>query len=247
MKAFTRREIKRGRRSWRLSDTLVFSSDTDLKWIYQSNPIRNNPVIPEDADIPYYIWGKNVKSMVGKGTKKLTKHVDDHKFKIPRELEKLKKLVLIVIDILFVNEIPFFLSLSRQIYFTGLSHLPDRSKKQIFQDFKELFIFYIRHGFRITTVHYNGKFAPLKPMIKGMPGGPYVNVTAANEHAPDIKQRIREVRERTCCQRHILHFKQIPKIMTIRCVLNVCKFLNCFPSKGEISDVYSSRTIITGQ
>ena len=172
MKAFTRREIKRGRRSWRLSDTLVFSSDTDLKWIYQSNPIRNNPVIPEDADIPYYIWGKNVKSMVGKGTKKLTKHVDDHKFKIPRELEKLKKSVLIIIDILFVNEIPFFLSLSRQIYFTGLSHLPDRSKKQIFQDFKELFIFYIRHGFRITTVHSNGKFAPLKPMIKGMPRGP---------------------------------------------------------------------------
>ena len=101
MKAFTKRKIKCGRRSRRLSDTQFFPSDTYLKWICQSNPIRNNPVIPEDANIAYNIWGKNVKSLVGKGTKQPTKHVDDQKFKSPRELEKLKKLVLIVMGIYF--------------------------------------------------------------------------------------------------------------------------------------------------
>ena len=108
MKAFTKHEINRGNRARHLSDTLVFPSDTDLMWIYQSNFIRNNPVIPEDADIDYNIWGKNVKALVGKGTKQPTKNVGDQKFKIPRELKKLKKLVLIVMDILFVNGIPFF-------------------------------------------------------------------------------------------------------------------------------------------
>ena len=137
-------------------------------------------VIPEDSDIAYNIWGKNVKALVVKVTKQPAKHVDDHKFKIPREIEKLKKSVLIVMDTLFVNGIPFLISLNRKIYFTGVSHLPGRSKKHIFQAFKELFRFYIRHEFRITTVHSGGEFAPLKPMIKGMPGGPYVNVTAAN-------------------------------------------------------------------
>ena len=58
-------------------------------------------------------------------------------------------------------------------------------------------------------------------MIKGMPGGPYLNITAANEHAPEIEQRIRVVKEWTHCQRHSLPFNQIPKIMTIRFVLNV--------------------------
>ena len=80
-----------------------------------------------------------------------------------------------------------------------------------------------------------------------MPGGPYVNGTAANEHAPDIEWRIRVVKEQNCCQRHSLFFNQIPKMMTIRCVLNVCKLLNLFPSKGGIPDVYSSRTILTDQ
>ena len=77
--------------------------------------------------------------------------------------------------------------------------------------------------------------------------GPYVNVTAANEHAPNIERIIRVVKEKTRCQQHSLSFNQIPKVMTIRCVLNVCKLLNFFPSKGGISDVYSSRTILTGQ
>ena len=65
-------------------------------------------------------------------------------------------------------------------------HLPGRSEEHIFQAFKEMFRFYIRHGFWISTVHADGEFAPLKQIIKCMPGGPYINVTAANEHAPDI-------------------------------------------------------------
>ena len=103
--------------------------------------------------------------MVGKGTNQPTKHVDDHKLKIPRELEKLKNLVLIVKDKLFVNGILSFLSLIRMIYFTGVSHLSVRSNGQIFQAFKEVFRFYIPHEFQITTVHSGGEFAPLKPMI----------------------------------------------------------------------------------
>ena len=55
------------------------------------------------------------------------------------------------------------------------------------------------------------------------------------------------VKEQSHCQWHSLPFNQITKIMKIRCVLNVCKFLKTFPSKGGISDVYSSRTILTGQ
>ena len=98
-------------------------------------------------------------------------------------------------DILFVNGIPFFLSLRKNIYFTRVIHLPGRFNKQLFQAFKEMFRFYIRHGFRITTVHSDGEFAPLKPMIENIPGGPYVNVTAENKHAPDIERKTRVVKE----------------------------------------------------
>ena len=61
-------------------------------------------------------------------------------------------------------------------------------------------------------------------MIKEMPGGPYFNLAAVNKHAPDIERIIHLVKEQTHCQRHSLPFNQIPKIMTIRCALNVCKF-----------------------
>ena len=107
MKAFTKRKINRGRWALSLSDTLVSPSDTDLKWICQYKYIRNNPVIPEVSDIAYNIWGNTVKALVGKGTKRPTKHVNDHPLNIPRELEKLKNSVLIVMGILFVNGIRF--------------------------------------------------------------------------------------------------------------------------------------------
>ena len=84
-------------------------------------------------------------------------------------------------------------------------------------------------------------------MIEGMPGSSYVNVTASNEHTPDIERRIRVVKGKTRWQQHTLPFNHIPKIMTICCVLNFCKFLKSFPSKGGISYVYSSRAILTGQ
>ena len=116
------------------------------------------------------------------------------------------------------------------IYFTGVRHLPGRSKKQIFQAFKELFRFYICHGFRIKTVRSDGKFAPLKPMIEGIPRGPYVNVAAANKHAPDIEQRNHVVKELTQRQQQILAINQFPKIMTISCVLKDCRLLKKIPS-----------------
>ena len=67
-------------------------------------------------------------------------------------------------------------------------------------------------------------------MIEGMPGGGYVNVTAAKKHTPDIEQIIRVVKELTQRQQQILAINQFPKIMTISCVLKDCRFLKKIPS-----------------
>jgi hypothetical protein len=42
--------------------------------------------------------------------------------------------------------------------------------------FKEIYQYYLQHGFRITMVHADGEFAPLKVLIKSLPGGPFVNL-----------------------------------------------------------------------
>jgi hypothetical protein len=95
-----------------------------------------------------------------------------------------------------------------------------------------MYQYYIQRGFHIKTVHADGEFAPLKPLIESMPGGPMVNLASANEHLPEIERRIRVVKERCRATRHILPFETIPKLMTIHIVLNVVKLLNFFQPRA---------------
>jgi hypothetical protein len=110
-----------------------------------------------------------------------------------------------------------------------------------------MYQYYLQRGFHIKTVHADGEFAPLKPLIESMPGDPMVNLASANENVPEIKRRIRVVQERCGATRHSLPFETIPKLVTIHIVLNVVKLLNFFPTKGGVSDNLSPNTIISGE
>jgi hypothetical protein len=91
------------------------------------------------------------------------------------ELLKLHKEVYITADLFFVNKIPFFLTLSCKICFTTINDLTGRTALQIFKAFKEIYQYSLQRGFCITMVHVDGEFAPLKVLIKSLPGGPLVD------------------------------------------------------------------------
>jgi hypothetical protein len=151
--------------------------------------------------------------------------------KVPKELLKLHKEVFLTTDIFFVNTILFFLTLSRNICFTAVNNLADRTVLQIFKAFKEMYQYYLQRGFHITTMHADGEFAPLKTLIEAMPGGPMVNLASANERVPEIEHRIQVAKERCRATRHSLPFHTIPKLMTIHIVLNIVKLLNFFSNE----------------
>ena len=56
--------------------------------------------------------------------------------KIPKELLKLKKKVFLKVDLFFVNEVPFFILLSRKIDFTRVIHLLGGKYGEIFKVFQ---------------------------------------------------------------------------------------------------------------
>ena len=123
-------------------------------------------------------------------------------------------------DLFFVNKIPFFLTLSRKICFTAVNHLANRTVLEIFKAFKEIYTYYLHCGFCITTFHADGEFAPLKPLIESLPGGPLVNLASRNEHVSEIERHVRVVKEQSQATRHSLPFHAIPKLMIIHIVLN---------------------------
>jgi hypothetical protein len=161
------------------------------------------------------------------------------------ELLKLHKDVFMTTYIFFVNKIPFFLVLSLNITFTAVNHLAERTVPHIFKAFKEMYQYYLQRSFHIMTVHTDGEFAPLKPLIESIPGVPMVNLASANEHVPEIERRIRVVKERCWPTRHRLPFERIPKLMPIHIVRNVIKLLIFPPTKGGVYDTLSRKTIMS--
>jgi hypothetical protein len=187
----------------------------------------------QDIDVATKIWGKNIAALKGKTTRSKTHPVARDYVKVPKELLKLHKEVFLTNYIFFVNKIPFFLTLSRNICFTAVNHLTDRTVLQIFKAFKEMYQYYLQRGFHFAMVHADGEFAPLKTLIQAMPGVPMVNIPSANEHIPEIECWIRVVKERCRATPHSLPFHTFPKLMTIHIVLNVVKLLNFFLPRGE--------------
>jgi hypothetical protein len=203
-------------------------------------------VTVQDIDVALNICGKNIAALKRKTTQRKTIPVARDYVKVSLELMKLHKEVFLTTDIFFVNKNPIFLTLSRNITFTAVNNIADRTVPQIFKAFKDIYQYYLQRGFHITVVHADGEFAPLKPLIESIPGGPVVNLASANEHVYEVERRIRVVKERCRATRHILPFERIPKLITIHIVLNVVKLLNFFPTKGGVSETLSPKTIMLG-
>ena len=79
-------------------------------------------------------------------------------------------------------------------------------------------------------MNVDGEFAPIKPLIQGMPGGPKVNLASANEHVPEIERRIRVVKERCRAIRHSLPYNRIPRLLTIWIVFNSVEIIELLPN-----------------
>jgi hypothetical protein len=245
--SFTKRAIKGAEAARTLYSTLSYPSWPDFKWVIRSNQIKDCPVTIEDANNAYQIWGTNIAALKGKTTRRKPAPVAPSYVKIPKEFLNLHGDVFLTLDIFFVNKLPFLLTLSRKICYTTVQHLGGQTVSEIFKSFKAVYQHYIRRGFRITTVHADGEFAPLKSLIVSMPSGPAVNLASSNEHVSEIERRIRVVKERCRATRHNLPFTRIPKLLTIHVVTNAVMLLNSFPTKGGVSDTLSLKTILTGE
>ena len=60
--------------------------------------------------------------------------------KVTKELIKIHKDAFMTAYILFINGIPFFISLSCKIIFTAVNNITDRKANAIFKTFKEIYM-----------------------------------------------------------------------------------------------------------
>ena len=108
-----------------------------------------------------YISRVKHQELKGKTTRtQLTRLVTDYVNIPPSVLEK-NKHVTLSIDIMYVNRIPFVTTISRNIKFTTVEAIQNRTKAQLVQYINNVLPIYTQRGLQIENALLNGEFVPL--------------------------------------------------------------------------------------
>jgi hypothetical protein len=99
---------------------------------------------------------------------------------------------------------------------------------------------YARGEFQVGTVLMDNEFEKLRNLVPIL----VINTTAAKEHVPEVKRKIRLIKERGRGILNTLPFKKMPRLMLIELVYHVVLWLNAFPENSGVSETLSPREIV---
>ena len=146
---------------------------------------------------------------------------------------------------MYVNKIPFLMSISRHIRFGTAQHIKNQQGTTIFNGRQAVHQIYLQRGFRIRNAFMDGQFEPLRGNLAEL--GILLNTASNDEHVPEIERQIRTVKERTRAIYCTLPFNKMPRRLIIVMVYAANYWLNMFPRKGGVSKTLSPRALLTGK
>ena len=240
---YSQRQVARAKAARNLLHATGCPSVADLKNILKMNSIANCPITLDDVDIAEQIYGPDVASLKGKTTRRKPAPVVHDQVTIPKELVEKHKNVILCLDALFVNKIPFLTTISKNIKYRTAHFLKSRTIKSYHKAIDEVCGRYNDAEFQIARIECDREFKPIMDPIKRTMNI-QMNYASANEHVPEIERSNRVLKERCRAVFHHLPYKAIPRSMIRALVEESAEKLNYFPPKGGLSAYYSPHTIL---
>jgi len=133
---------------------------------------------------------------------------------IPRAILEQHQRVTLAVDVMFVNGVPFLVSVARGLNLVTAEFTPSRTAKQL--------------------------AAGITRMIAILA----INTMAAKEHIPELKRKTRLIKEQGRGILNTLPFKKMPRLMLIELVYHVVLWLNTFLANSGVSKTPSPRKIV---
>ena len=209
----------------------------------QAGMLRNFPVTMKNVDNAMYIYGPSVASLKGKTTRSRPQRTYLNILAVPPGILENYQNINIQADVMYINKMPFLVTISDKIGFTTLEHLPNCQNHNLHQGVRNVSRVYRECGFKVISADMDNAFAYIEQDLWDEKISP--NFVSASEHVAKVERRNRVIKERARAMRHSLPFKCIPKLMLRELVKFVVLWLNAFPTKGGPLHI-SPHEIVTG-
>jgi hypothetical protein len=179
--------------------------------IVKDGLLPNCPITPKDIEAAEDIFGKDIGAIKGKTTRQAPERVRMTGVTLPTELLDRYKTVTLCGDIMFVNKIPFFVSISRNLKFGTAEMIANRQQKTVFNAVEHVCKLYRGRGFKVEFILMDNEFECMRGDLANLGVG--LNTTAHDEHVGDIERFIRTIKERARCLYNTLPYKKMPTRM----------------------------------
>lgn len=238
---FNRREVQGANMAINLRRHLGSVSKTALTNSVQQ--LQDCPLTVADVKRSVYIHGDYPSSAKGRSTwKKPTPVPVLNPINIPDELFKDIQNITLCIDFFYVNGIPVFHTISKNVKFRSVSFPTNKTHATILQEYNDVKRLYEAQGFNVTQVCADNEFDCIRMDI--MPA--HLETVGANEHVPEVERSIRYIKECTRACLHDLPYTKISKQMTIGIIKTTTKYCNAFYGADNVGDKLSPRNIVLG-
>jgi hypothetical protein len=114
----TDREFERAKAARRALGMVSYPLPRDFKNMVRSNMIKNCSVTSNDINNAHKMFGDDIATLRGKTARNTPEAVVADYVEIPKEILDMNKAVTIAADVMFVNGLPFVVTISRKIKFT---------------------------------------------------------------------------------------------------------------------------------
>jgi hypothetical protein len=183
---FSRKQIEGAQAACRLMRMIATPSTCDFNALVRLNMIPDCPITTDNIKHADTLFGPDLATIRGKTVRcKPTRVVTDY-VDIPRALVDINKQVTLAVDVMFVNLVPFLVSVSRTINLITIEHAPKCTATKLGDLMQHITWVYARAGFTVQTVLMDNEFEKLKDHVPMLA----LNIPAASEHVGDIERRI---------------------------------------------------------
>ncbi|VEU33958.1 unnamed protein product [Pseudo-nitzschia multistriata] len=241
---FSDLDCRRAMKARKLQEIMGFPTTRDLIRMVENKLVTNCGVTRRDIMNAEVIYGKHVSIVKGKTVRQQGKHIREDVSPVPADILDRYGKVMLHVDIMTVNGIQFFHSISRHLRFRTTRAVTNMRQSTLLDCVVSLIGQYRTRGFIVTQISGDNQFECLRDDLLKLSPPVDVHCVAAGQHEPTIERSNRTLKETVRCYVNHLPYKKLPKRCVIELIYAATYWLNCRTT--GVHRTKSIREIMTG-